>query len=246
MCMNRRGQYMGKIAVKKENDMSKLGDYAKIGDFPRNGENPFAGDLVKEMTVKQKRRYLKSDDKSSAMVVVQSDTGEQLAEAQFYEIEEVDDSQFVKIFANFFSAQTGLSRSGRAVLNYIMTEMEARRDTVVIRTDKALSYLGVSTHKPLYRGLADLLQNGVIARTKYTDEYFINPLIMFNGDRVSYAKMYVRKKTRQVKDNDPNQIDLFDAFENQRNPSMKTVKRQHDRLSENEEGEAPVRTQIEK
>lgn len=188
-----------KLTLKKENEMSKLGDYAKISDYPRNGENPFADDLVKEMTVKQKRRYLNSDNKTSAMVVVQQDTGEQLAEAQFYEIEEVDDSQFVKIFANFFSAQTGLSRSGRAVLNYIMTEMEARRDTVIIRTEKALSYLGVSTHKPLYRGLADLLANGVIARTKYTDEYFINPLIMFNGDRVSYAKMYVKKKQSRLK-----------------------------------------------
>jgi hypothetical protein len=231
---------MNEIALKKENEMSKLGDYAKISDYPRNGANPFAEDLVKEMTVKQKRRYLNSDNKSSAMVVVQSDTGEQLAEAQFYEIEEVDDSQFVKIFANFFSAQTGLSRSGRAVLNYIMTEMEARRDTVVIRTDKALSYLGVATHKPLYRGLADLLANGVIARTKYTDEYFINPLIMFNGDRVSYAKMYVKKKTKQVRDENPNQIDLFDAFEHQRNPNMKTVKRQLDRVTktpDNEENE---------
>jgi hypothetical protein len=237
---------MGKVAVKKQNDMAKLGDYAKITDFPRKTENPFADDLVKEMTVKQKRRYLNSDNKMSAMVV-QSETGEQLAEATFYEIEEVDDSQFVKIFANFFSTQHGLSKSGREVLNYIMTEIEARRDTVQIRAEKAMSFLGYATHKPLYRGLADLLNNDVIARTKWTDEYFINPLIMFNGDRVAYAKMYVRKKTKQVRERDPNQIDMFDAFEHQRNPSMKTVKRQHDRITEtpdNEENQEPVTVEI--
>ncbi|MFS2435331.1 hypothetical protein AAH124_20465, partial [Phocaeicola vulgatus] len=35
----------------------------------------------------------------------------------------------------------------------------------------------------------------IIARGPADNLWFINPLIVFNGDRVTFAKTYVRKKT---------------------------------------------------
>lgn len=206
-------------------------NYIRLNDFAKHEENPFARELVQEMTVKQKRKYLKSDDGKAAMLVIQPETGEVAAQAQFYEIEEVDDAQFVKIFANFFAIQAGLSKTGREVLTYIMTLLQPKKDTVFIRNDHALYFLGYKTRKSLLIGLGNLLEKGVIARSRFEDEFYINPLIMFNGDRVSYAKMYVRKKTKSASF-DPNQM-TFDF-----NPkTLAAAQRQHAKLVQNEANE---------
>ena len=40
--------------------------------------------------------------------------------------------------------------------------------------------------------------------------YFINPMIMFDGDWVSFVRSYVKKK--KVKQGDPQQLSVFDAI----------------------------------
>lgn len=215
---------------------SKAVSYIRLSDFENHEENPFANELVQEMTVKQKRRYLKSSEGKASMLVIQPDTGEIAAQAQFYEIEEVDDAQFVKIFANFFAIQTGLSKTGREVLGYIMTQLQPKKDTVYIRGDHALYFLGYKTRKSLLVGLGDLLEKGVIAKTRFDDEFFINPTIMFNGDRVSFAKMYVRKKAKSVFN--PNQMS-FDFIPK----TLAGAKRQLDKINEQSAGEPDNETE---
>jgi hypothetical protein len=57
-------------------------------------------------------------------------------------------------------------------------------------------------------GLAVLVECGIIARSDSHFKYFINPLVVFNGDRVTFAKTYVRKKKDRDKA-DRTQLDLF-------------------------------------
>ena len=45
-----------------------------------------------------------------------------------------------------------------------------------------------STKKPIYKGLAFLIDTGIIARGYNEYIYIINPLVVFNGDRGSYIK----------------------------------------------------------
>ena len=58
--------------------------------------------------------------------------------------------------------------------------------------------------KPIYEGLAGLINAKIIARGYNEYTYFINPLVAFNGDRVSYVKTYVKKR----KPEDKNQLSL--------------------------------------
>lgn len=53
----------------------------------------------------------------------------------------------------------------------------------------------IQTDKAVYKGLAELVKAEIIARGPADNLWFINPLIVFNGDRVTFAKTYVRKKT---------------------------------------------------
>lgn len=46
-------------------------------------------------------------------------------------------------------------------------------------------------------GLAELLEAGILARSQEPSLYFINPTIMFNGNRLTFAKSYVKKKLEE-------------------------------------------------
>lgn len=54
-------------------------------------------------------------------------------------------------------------------------------------------------------GLAELLEASIIARSEESSLYFINPMVMFNGNRITFAKSYVRK---QIIKNHPTQYEL--------------------------------------
>ena len=51
-------------------------------------------------------------------------------------------------------------------------------------------------------GLTNLLQNEIIARGRHESLYFINPMVTFNGNRITFAKTYVKKKSifRRIKE----------------------------------------------
>ena len=68
--------------------------------------------------------------------------------------------------------------------------------------------LSIKTKKSIYDGLTNLVNNEIIARGPNDSFYFINPMVAFNGDRVTYAKTYI-KKQKETKSN-PQQIGLFD------------------------------------
>jgi len=53
--------------------------------------------------------------------------------------------------------------------------------------------------------LAELVGAGLIARSTDPLIYFLNPLIVFNGSRVTFAKSYVRK---QIAGKNPSQLAL--------------------------------------
>ena len=62
----------------------------------------------------------------------------------------------------------------------------------------------------IWIGLGSLVEEKIIARGPAESLYFINPMIAFNGDRVTFAKTYVKKQKGKVID--PNQINLLDAI----------------------------------
>ena len=49
-------------------------------------------------------------------------------------------------------------------------------------------------------GLTNLLKNEIIARGRNDSLYFINPMVAFNGNRITFAKTYVKKqKSKEMK-----------------------------------------------
>ncbi len=75
-----------------------------------------------------------------------------------------------------------------------MSRLVPKQDMFAFFLDDCLEYTQYKSDKSVYIGLASLLKSKIIARGPNENFYFINPMIVFNGDRVTFAKTYVKKQ----------------------------------------------------
>jgi hypothetical protein len=188
--------------------------YRKLTEHPISEFNPFVEEAltgIQKQTVK-KTRVIRPDDglaKQTQQIVVNAD-GEATGYGVFMQFIEVDEDKFVKIYLSQFAAFWELSKPAIRVFDYILTVLKPGQDRLIVRMDKALAHTKYSHRNNIATGLSNLVSCGIIARTIYDNEYFINPLIFFNGNRVTFAKTYVKKRKEQ---SDKSQLDLFNVSE---------------------------------
>ncbi len=184
-------------------------EIAKVSDFQKNRENPFMKEAIEQIENNVVKKYRSSTGSSrDAILQARDSEGNPAGHTTFIRQIEVDEEQFVKVYLSQFSAWFNLKPQGLKVFGYIMTKLIPRQDLVPFFMYECLEYTAYKGEKSIYIGLANLLENNIIARGMNENFYFINPLITFNGDRVTFAKSYV--KTQKNKNYiDPLQINLF-------------------------------------
>lgn len=159
-----------------------------------------------------KTRRTRIGDEKKGLVI--GDTGEILGQgsAVFYELEEVDDSRFVKLYLSGFKKAAKLSKAGLSVfeLVYMQVQNNPNSDKVELSFD-LIEHHGIKLTRPTYfRGLKELLDNEFLFKSLIDGVYFVNIRYIFNGDRLTFAKGYIRKKSKPVHEN---QLELFSVVE---------------------------------
>lgn len=187
--------------------------YKKVTEHPAYETNPFVEEAlagIQKQTVR-KTRVIRPDDglaKQVQQIVVNTD-GEATGYGAFMQYIEVDEDKFAKVYLSQFAAFWELSKPAIRVFGYILSTLNPGQDRLTFKMDKALTYTKYSHRNHVLTGISNLVECGIIARTPYDYEYFINPLVFFNGNRVTFAKTYIKKK----KETDKAQLALFDSFE---------------------------------
>lgn len=186
----------------------------KISEFEKNVENPFLKQAVEEVQnniVKKYKTATKTDQKA-ILQAYDPDTGEILGHTQFIRQIEVDEQQFAKLYLSNFSVFFDLQPASIKVFGYILNNLLPNKDFFYFNREDCMEYTGYKSDTSIFKGLAQLLKSEIIARGKTDYIYFINPLIFFNGNRISFTKTYIKKKKS---DNyiDPNQTSLLEEIE---------------------------------
>ena len=181
----------------------------KLSEFDMNKENPFMekGLEVINKNVVRKTKMTKNTDERAILKAVDESTGEILGHTAFIRQIEVDEEQFTKFYLNGLKAFFDLKPATLRVFFFTLKFIRPNSDTFDFNIEDCIAETGLGK-TTIYRGLTELLNNEVIARGKHEYQYFINPMVYFNGNRITFAKTYVRKKTKPIKD-DPNQLKLF-------------------------------------
>lgn len=182
--------------------------YKKVKDFEVFEENPFVEKAIKDIKIIKKTQTIRPKGKGEIQMIV-NDGGEVTGHSAFMRFVEVEEEKFAKLYLSQLCAFWDLSKSAIRIFSYILTVLKPKKDRFYFIMDDCLSYTGYTHPKNALTGIADLIDAGILARTKHHYEYFINPLVVFNGDRVTFAKTYIKKKKQVKFANEDTQLDMF-------------------------------------
>jgi len=159
--------------------------------------NPFAVPTTVEVKSKTKRRYVRT---ANSQELCDPTTGEVRAVSMIHTVEERDDAEFVKVFADGVKAAFGLKGAGAKVFQTVLDAYQREKMTggfadclTLFWFDGGLNgeAIGMS-ERTFNRGLKELLENDFLA-PKTPNTYWVNPALFFKGDRVAFVKEYRRK-----------------------------------------------------
>lgn len=171
----------------------------------RHKTNPFLEAAHQHTKSGMKRISNASGDR---MMVVSGD-GEVMATAGFWQAQEVDKTQFVKLYVNGVKAFQDLTAAGAKVfaLLYMQVMNGIGKDVVYLSFSEVDQEVTPLSKPTFMRGMKELLEKHFIAETMTTGKYFINPDYMFNGDRLAFVKEYRLAGSKPGRD--PRTIDAF-------------------------------------
>jgi len=195
--------------------MAAKNKIVKVSDFPLNHQNPFLPEAIPAMKKHFVRAYVNSVGNGAKAIIngVDPDTGEIVAQPTFMRKKIVDDEEFTKLYLSQFQAFFELSTVGLRVFGYLMQCMKPSIDMIYFDKEACKEFTHYSASSSIYRGIAELLNCGVIARGWADNIFFINPLISWNGSRVTFVTQYEKKsKSKQIEDKNQLSMD-FDALE---------------------------------
>ena len=150
--------------------------------------NPFL-DFI-EIKKTDKMIFAKTDSQA-----LNTRTGEIMGQQIVASFKKVDASKFVKIFTDKISHILNLSKASHKMLILVLSQIQATAinadcftlsftDAKLVAENLSTDAVKVTISKRTFeRGLQDIIKHGLIARHYNSNMYFINPAIIYNGDR---------------------------------------------------------------
>lgn len=182
--------------------MSLQNDVKKLSEAQTYTDNPFVEGMLTEVQSVKKNQFLRSSDRKSVQMIV-NDSGEVTGHSVFMRTIEVDEDQFTKLYISQLAALWELPRQSLRVIGYILKNLRPNDDKIYFDMEECMKYCDYKTDVSVFQGLLGLVKAKIIARSNKSYMYYINPLIVFNGSRVTFATTYRKKNSL-----DPNQTRL--------------------------------------
>lgn len=160
--------------------------------------SPLINPLAEPQMVKTKRRWVKSGRSED---LVNQQTGEITGVAAIHQIEERDDAEFVKVFADGVAASYDLSKTAQRVFQIVLDQYQRSPMTGGYADSVDLYWFGDGiegrdaglSERTWMRGLKELLEKRFLW-PKTPTSYWVNSSLFFKGDRVLFIREYRRKR----------------------------------------------------
>ena len=171
----------------------------KLSDFELNKENPFAKQALVNIGSALVSKSVKGTNKDESAILKAVDgNGEILGNSVFIRNKAVDTESFAKFFLAGFKAFFDLKPASIKVFKYILGQLKPNQDSFMFFMDECKEETGYS-EVSIFRALGELCSAEIIATGRADIEYYINPMCVFNGDRVTFATTYINENYPQYK-----------------------------------------------
>ncbi|MFU0605772.1 hypothetical protein [Klebsiella pneumoniae] len=137
--------------------------------------------------------------------------------ANIVHTQEVDKEEFIKLYTSQIKAYFDLTKTAYKVFFIFLRIYQDAigKDHFYLSCKKAMSLAEKIDHFVLsesifYRGIKELIVKRIIAKTNEKNWYFINPAIVFNGDRARFVSEIIKKK--EVMEEQPESVASTDRI----------------------------------
>ncbi|HEB5459740.1 TPA: hypothetical protein R0F83_005350, partial [Klebsiella pneumoniae] len=137
--------------------------------------------------------------------------------ANIVHTQEVDKEEFIKLYTSQIKAYFDLTKTAYKVFFIFLRIYQDAigKDHFYLSCKKAMSLAEKIDHFVLsesifYRGIKELIEKRIIAKTNEKNWYFINPAIVFNGDRARFVSEIIKKK--EVMEEQPESVASTDRI----------------------------------
>lgn len=162
-------------------------------------KNPF---LTFTITANKKKMTVSK----GSVITGTTETGEDVeVETTIAQSRLVDEESFVKVFTSQVSAIFDLSSSGIKLFTLLLIEAQKGiGGDMVFLTPSIVAKLAKGSNKAIsgstyHRGINDLIDAKIIAAASLaTGWFYINPAIIFNGDRARFVTEYHKPKKEKM------------------------------------------------
>jgi len=96
----------------------------------------------------------------------------------------VDIMPYVKLFRPGIDVIPKMSEPGRKVFTLLLASMLPHKDQVCMTYADFVAVTGIKSASTMSKGLQNLAALGMIAPTEHRGIYFINPMMLFSGNRL--------------------------------------------------------------
>ena len=212
--------------LKNTQTVKKMEKIIRLSESKKYTVNPFIENGVLKID-RGKKTIIAGGTKD---VMVDSETGDITGMAMLHKYKEVDKNQFIKIYIDEVKSLFDLSKTGIRAFNYVLSCMLINKDEIYLNIHRLVEYAEWSNTTQAYKGLGELIANKIIAPSVEPNIWFINPNVIFNGDRIAFVREYrvkQKKDTKQLPDplldlfKDENTLALFENQTKKRTPMTK-------------------------
>jgi hypothetical protein len=171
----------------------------KFREIPGNEENPFIA-ANPALPTSKKKRFQKIGGRGVAMVDLDSDKvmGGSIG---FMSQHEVDEEKFVKLYLAQAGEVFDLKKPTLKILLYIINNcLRPNSDVFAFDLKKCQDDLGYGSHNPIYSALTEMCLAKVIAKASITNLFYINPRMIYSGNRFYRFEEYIKKNDVNTKE----------------------------------------------
>lgn len=172
----------------------------------KHSENPFMQGA--ETLIKGKKKHYNVF--ANPAMAIDTKTGEVLGGIEHKVVKMVDDAQFVKVFADGIAGIYDLGRSGARVFRYLFAVVQEHPnvDRIYLHFMDAVEEPWEIPKTTFFKGMAELIEKNFIAASDRPNMYYLNPAMLWNGDRFRFVQEFVKAKRIHLV-RDPNTVDFI-------------------------------------
>lgn len=162
--------------------MEEVQKLKKLEDYPIADSYPFGKEL--QLDVTDNLKYVRA--KSNISISKDMYT---MTKRSTYAIK--DKKEFIKIYKDSLKTILKLSSTSQKVLWYIMDNLGLKQQCIDIPPRVCMEECSFKTPKSVRDGIMELLDKNILTRTPYMMRYWVNPMVLFNGNRMEFIREYI-------------------------------------------------------